>query len=57
MHRSDDEYGLHHFRWQSLPGFLQDIDETLPSILEENERACDLLARSQTKPKNKVIKR
>ena len=56
MRRSDDRYGRRHFRQHSRPRFSGDIDETLPSILEDNGRASDLLARSQTKPKNKVIK-
>ena len=60
MRRSDDLYGGRHFRRESRreswPGFSRDIDKTLPSIPEDNGRASDLLARSQTKPKNKVIK-
>ena len=56
MHRSDDEYGRRHFRRQSRPCFSRDIDETLPSIPEDNGCTSDLLARSQIKPKNKVIK-
>ena len=52
MRRSDDGYGRRHFRRQSWPRFSRDLNETLPSIPEDNGRTSGLLARSQTKPKN-----
>ena len=39
--------------WQSGPDVSRDIDETLPSIPEENGRADHLPARGQTKKKKK----
>ena len=55
MRRSDGKYECRHFRGQSRPRFSRDIDETLPSIPEDNGRASDLLVRSQAKLENKLI--